>query len=296
MARPLKQGLDYFPIVTDWDQKMKLIRARFGLFGVGTIVAIFQEIYAEGYAKKWDEDAQLLFSSTNGTTIQAVKEVLDFAILKDIFSQKIYEKSETLTSHGIQTHWLFVVKESKRVRSEIDPNLCLLDETEFPREETPPTPSFPGRKPRPEGVSPGGNAHIILNEIKGNKSLAALSGAPVDNSQEPKSQEPEPDVQFLTFALKIAAERKARNPEAMARKLMAEPDIRAQYLAAQATPEPPPKTQLPPNAPDCECGGTVKTQRTTGEAICQTCKRTWTWNPVWLEWVPDSEEEFANSG
>lgn len=52
MARPKKIGMDYFPVDTTWDVKMQLVKAKYGLEGIGCIIELFKAIYHEGYFLK----------------------------------------------------------------------------------------------------------------------------------------------------------------------------------------------------------------------------------------------------
>ena len=50
MARPFKKGVDYFPLDCVLDDKMRLIKAKFGLRGFAFVIILLQEIYGnEGY-------------------------------------------------------------------------------------------------------------------------------------------------------------------------------------------------------------------------------------------------------
>ena len=50
MARPQKEGLDYFPVDCYFDDKLKLLEAEFKLVGLGIIVHLWKKIYGEkGY-------------------------------------------------------------------------------------------------------------------------------------------------------------------------------------------------------------------------------------------------------
>jgi hypothetical protein len=64
MARPQKEGLDYFPLDVDMDQDDKLffIEAKHGLIGFAIVIRLLMQIYKEGYYKHYsdDKDAFLL--------------------------------------------------------------------------------------------------------------------------------------------------------------------------------------------------------------------------------------------
>jgi len=49
MARRMRHGLDYFPLDTSWDLSMRLLKAKYGLEGLGTVIQLMQMIYREGY-------------------------------------------------------------------------------------------------------------------------------------------------------------------------------------------------------------------------------------------------------
>ena len=59
MSRPIKTGLDYFPLDVRNDDKLDLIEAEFGIVGFGIIIKLYQKVYENGYFYDWEED-QLL--------------------------------------------------------------------------------------------------------------------------------------------------------------------------------------------------------------------------------------------
>lgn len=93
MGRPVKTGLDYFPLDTSWDIKMKLLKAKFHLLGIGCMTELFKDIYHEGYALKWDEDTKLLFADDNSIELQTLEEIVKFALSRGIFSQPVFDLS-----------------------------------------------------------------------------------------------------------------------------------------------------------------------------------------------------------
>ena len=48
MARPIKTGLDYFPMDVDTDEKFELIEAKHEIVGFGIVIKLFQRIYKSG--------------------------------------------------------------------------------------------------------------------------------------------------------------------------------------------------------------------------------------------------------
>ncbi len=67
MARPQKDGLDYFPFDVDFmkDTKVRRIARTFGCTGTMAIVMLFTDIYrTRGYYMNWDEDTCFDLSET----------------------------------------------------------------------------------------------------------------------------------------------------------------------------------------------------------------------------------------
>ena len=54
MARPTKQGLDYFPFDVGFfgDQKIRILKARYGADGIAVYVKLLCDVYKEGYRTK----------------------------------------------------------------------------------------------------------------------------------------------------------------------------------------------------------------------------------------------------
>jgi hypothetical protein len=49
MARPVKDGVDYFPLDVSLNEKMEFIEAQFGVIGFAVVVKLYQWIYGRGY-------------------------------------------------------------------------------------------------------------------------------------------------------------------------------------------------------------------------------------------------------
>ncbi|WP_051577828.1 Lin1244/Lin1753 domain-containing protein [Sporolactobacillus terrae] len=120
MARPKKEGLDYFPldVDTDQDDKIALVEAKYGVTGFAVVIKLFMKIYKEGYFYKWGEKEHLLFSSRVNVDINTVSDVVNDCIKWGLFDQKIYESEKILTSEGIQKRYLDAVTRRKEVTLE----------------------------------------------------------------------------------------------------------------------------------------------------------------------------------
>lgn len=130
MARPQKEGLDYFPLDVDMDQddKIALIEARYGLIGFGVVIRLFMKIYKNSYFYEWTEKEQLLFARRVNVDINVINEIINDCLKWGIFDKSIYEKHKVLTSRGIQRRYLKAV--DRRQRVQISSAYFLLDDEE----------------------------------------------------------------------------------------------------------------------------------------------------------------------
>ncbi|GAB6254502.1 DUF4373 domain-containing protein [Peribacillus sp. N1] len=117
MARPKKEGLDYFPLDVDMDQddKIALIEAKHGVTGFGITLKLLMKIYKEGYFYRWTEREQLLFSSRINVNINTVLEIVIDCINWGLFDREIFDKYEVLTSKGIQSRYIEAIVRRKSV-------------------------------------------------------------------------------------------------------------------------------------------------------------------------------------
>ncbi|SET95344.1 protein of unknown function [Salinibacillus kushneri] len=117
MVRPIKEGLDYFPLDVDIDQddKIVLIEATHGLEGFGVVIKLLMKIYDNSYFYQWGEKEQLLFSRKVNVDINKVNVILNDCLKWGLFSTDLYEKYEVLTSKGIQRRYLEASSRRKKV-------------------------------------------------------------------------------------------------------------------------------------------------------------------------------------
>ena len=186
MPRPVKQGLDYFPLDVSWDVKMQLLKARFGLLGIGCIIELYKAIYKEGYALKWDEDTRLLFASENHIDEASLDSIVSFAASKGVFHAGILDKLGMLTSSGIQKRWLRIAKDSNRTNKTIELAIDLLDERGFNRRETElSVPEIPAKNE----LSVPESTHSIEKERKGKETIQEAESffAPLPKASTPQA-------------------------------------------------------------------------------------------------------------
>lgn len=119
MSRPVKKGLDYFPLDTVMDDRIGLIEAEFGLKGFAVVVKLFQKIYGEqGYYCEWTNDVALLFGQRCGLGGAAVSEIVNASVRRGIFDKDLLQKYQVLSSAGIQKRYIEACSRRKQIRIE----------------------------------------------------------------------------------------------------------------------------------------------------------------------------------
>ena len=116
MARPKKQGLDYFTCDVNMYQDIKirkLIRYK-GVQAVSVYQILLCQIYAVGYYLKWDDDLPFIISEVSDLQEDYINDVISYALNIGLFDQTVYEENKVLTSHGIQERFFAVCTAAKR--------------------------------------------------------------------------------------------------------------------------------------------------------------------------------------
>ena len=128
----IKQGLDYFPLNTDFmhDRVVRRVMKREGDSAFTILLYTLSYLYSgEGYYIHVDDDfydelSDQLFSTDN----DSVRRVLHLFVEYGFFDSSLYERYGILTSADIQRQVLFITK--RRSRRHISPDYCLLPDEE----------------------------------------------------------------------------------------------------------------------------------------------------------------------
>ena len=115
MARPFKQGLDYFPLDVSIDDKVKMIDAKFGVVGFGILIKLWQIIYDNSYFTKWTEREVLLYKNRINADINLINDVINECVKWELFNPTTYKKHGVLTSRGIQKRYLEAIKRRHKI-------------------------------------------------------------------------------------------------------------------------------------------------------------------------------------
>ncbi|QFR22984.1 Lin1244/Lin1753 domain-containing protein [Schleiferilactobacillus harbinensis] len=116
MARPVKKGLDYFPLDVDFDtnEKTEAIMGEFGAKGTLIFVFLLAAIYRKGYYLEWNELAKnQLANRVQGATGELVQRVVDRLVVYGVFNKELFNSAEVLTSQRIQETYSDAVKRRK---------------------------------------------------------------------------------------------------------------------------------------------------------------------------------------
>lgn len=111
MARPIKDGVDYFPKDTDFysDDKVRLLRAEFGAKGMYILDYLLCDIYGKnGYFTKWDKNRCFLVSDGAGCGCnpEYISEFIAGCCRCSFFDERVLNAFGVLTSAGIQRRYI----------------------------------------------------------------------------------------------------------------------------------------------------------------------------------------------
>lgn len=127
MARPKKQGLDYFTNDVNFYQDIKirkLIHYK-GIQAVSVYHILLCQIYASGYYLPWDDDLPFIISEISGLQEDSIPDMIRYFIEIGLFDKSIFEENRVLTSRSIQERYFEICMISKRIISENLPYLLI---------------------------------------------------------------------------------------------------------------------------------------------------------------------------
>lgn len=104
MARPIKVGLEYFPLDCQMDDKILMLEAEHGMEGFGVYIRLLQYCYQIEDGKL---DMSIVFrwktlGKTLGILPENLRKMVDTMLEIDLFDREVFEKEQKLTSNGIQ--------------------------------------------------------------------------------------------------------------------------------------------------------------------------------------------------
>ena len=164
MARPKKDGLDYFNLDTDryQDMKIKRLKKNFKCTGMAVYDYVLCEIYrVRGCFLEWDENTTFDVAEYFGLKESTVSEIVNYCCAVGLFDRGLFTSERILTSGAIQKRYFAICKSAKR-----EPNMprryLIPEETGVNSEET-------GVNSEETGVNSGDNP---TKETKGKETKA----------------------------------------------------------------------------------------------------------------------------
>ena len=232
MARPIKDGVDYFPKNTDFyqDDKVRLLRARFGAKGMYLLDYLLCDLYGKnGYYIEWNESKCFLVSDGAGCGCDSglVKEFVTGCLQCSFFDERVFNVFGVLTSSGIQRryirmfnsrdeiqiikeYWLLNADDKKDVPSSVRSKLAFksFKSTENPDKST----------ENPDKSTENPQSKVKKNKINNNKNISSeqdkLASEPVitlllkDGSEYPITKEAVSELSDVFPSVDIIAELK----------------------------------------------------------------------------------------
>jgi DNA replication protein DnaD len=131
MARPKREGLDYFPLDVNagLDDEIELVEAEYGLESFAIFIKLLQKIYKSNYYIMWTEKEKLQFSKRVNVDINRVNVIIMSCLKWGLFNKHLYDTYQILTSRGIQKRFLLAI--DRRTSYEFYREYLLLNENEI---------------------------------------------------------------------------------------------------------------------------------------------------------------------
>jgi hypothetical protein len=112
MARPIKDGCDYFPLDVRDDDKLLYIEAKHGFISKAIINTLWQKIYERGCYMEWNQREQWILQNRAGIDSEKMTSILLDCLEVGLFDETLFNRHKILTSRGIQKRY-FKIKDRK---------------------------------------------------------------------------------------------------------------------------------------------------------------------------------------
>ena len=116
MARPVKEGLDYFPLDVDIfeDEKIEAIAGEFGPKGELAVIKLLCAIYKKGYFILWNDLTQAtLLKRLPGASKEMINQIVNRLVSWGFFDEALFDSVRVLTSENIQATYFEATKRRK---------------------------------------------------------------------------------------------------------------------------------------------------------------------------------------
>jgi hypothetical protein len=122
MARPIKQGLDYFPVDVGFfhNKKIKNLRRAKGTIGVMTYFNLMCRIYENGYYYRFDDIDELSMDIAEEiaceqlrATASRVTETINYLVGRGILDEELFKRG-IISGQAMQEQYVLATKAAKR--------------------------------------------------------------------------------------------------------------------------------------------------------------------------------------
>ena len=108
MARPIKNGLDYFPFDVQFfsNDKLLAVSVEYGLKGEISVVHLLCAIYRNGYFIEWNDCTRIrLLKELPGVSADLLDKVVRRLVDWEFFDKTLFDTAMVLTSVSIQSRY-----------------------------------------------------------------------------------------------------------------------------------------------------------------------------------------------
>ena len=137
MARPPKDGIDYFPFDVgffDDKEKIKPLISKYGADAVALLIYLYCDIYKNGFFTKVNEDYMNICSMDLRMNVNKIRQMLNNFLERSLFDGKLFKTVKVLTARAIQERYQLAVRERVRKNKAsilVDRNLWLIPENDI---------------------------------------------------------------------------------------------------------------------------------------------------------------------
>lgn len=137
MARPPKDGIDYFPFDVgffDDKEKIKPLISKYGADAVALLIYLYCDIYKNGFFVKVNEDYINICSMDLRMNVNKIRQMLNNFLERSLFDGTLFKTVKVLTARAIQERYQLAVRERVRKNKApilVDRDLWLIPENDI---------------------------------------------------------------------------------------------------------------------------------------------------------------------
>jgi len=144
MARPVKEGMDYFPHDTNAsnDKKIEALRLLYGNDGYAFYFILLEQIYQEPNFEIDVSDAEIkeetfqIYAKKVGVSLEKFNQMFNTALKRGCFDKQLYEEKGLITSNGVKKRAGVVIEKREKMRERYQQNKDKVSDAETTPETT----------------------------------------------------------------------------------------------------------------------------------------------------------------